>query len=194
MDNLIIQIKNRPVDSFGRIPVRTRYSDRNFSTLQGGIQDRSMEIPRLGIITAPELSVTGLIASGLTVWYSAFECLSPYGVKCEIPAGSVGLCANVEVDRIDVLAVAPLVQTDADNEIDYSGLVQSIIGVTATTHPYVPHIPNSWLKIGEVGISAGHCICSLRSYIPDKVPTSMAAPRVDLTDLMRVYVNPFRGH
>ncbi|GAH85504.1 unnamed protein product, partial [marine sediment metagenome] len=67
MDNLIIQIKNRPVDSFGRIPVRTRYSDKNFVTLQEGIQDRSMEIPRLGIITAPELSVTGLIASGLTV-------------------------------------------------------------------------------------------------------------------------------
>ena len=200
MDNLIIQIKNRPKDSAGRIPVRTRYSDKNFFTLQNGIQDRSMEIPRLGIITPPELSVTGLTATGMTVYYSAFECLSPYGVKCEIPAGSVGLCANIALSgcgltyRIDTIAVAPLIQTDADGEIDYSGLIQSIMGITVTAHPYVPHVPDSWLKIGEVGISAGHCIASLRSHTPDKVPTPMAAPRSGLTDLMKVYVNPFRGH
>ncbi|GAH83527.1 unnamed protein product, partial [marine sediment metagenome] len=95
MDNLIIQIKNRPRDSRGRIPLRTRYSDKNFASLQNGIQDRSMEIPRLGIISDPELSVTGLIGSGLTVWYSAFEYLSPYGIKCEVPAGSVGLCPHL---------------------------------------------------------------------------------------------------
>ena len=83
---------------------------------------------------------------------------------------------------------------DGDNEIDYSGLIQSVMGITDTTHPYVPHIPDSWLKIGEVGISAGHCVASLRSYTPDKVPTPMAAPKVGLTDLIKVYVNPFRGH
>ncbi len=200
MDNLIIQIKNRPSDSVGRIPVRARLSDKNFITLQNGIQDRSMEIPRLGLITPPELSMTGLTATGMTVYYSAFECLSPYGVKCEIPAGSIGICANVALSgtglthRIDVLAVAPLVQKDGDGEIDYSGLIQSIMGITITAHSYVPHIPDSWLKIGEVGISAGNCVSNLRSYIADEVPVPMGAPQVGLTESMRLFVNPFRGH
>jgi len=196
MDNLIIQIKNRPVDSRGRIPLRTRYSDRNFASLQNGIQDRTMEIPRLGIISDPELSVTGLSASGLTVWYSAFEYLSPYGIKCEVPAGSVGLCPHLIglTPRIDVIAANTLPKYDGDGEINYSGEVQAITGLSDLANSYVPHIPDSWLKIGEVGIGPGDCICTLRDYIPDKVPTPMGAPRVGLTDLMKVYVNPFRGH
>lgn len=196
MDNLIIQIRNRPRDPAGRIPVRTRYSDKDFVTLQKGIQDRSMEIPRLGIITPPALSVTGLVESGLIVWYSAFECLTPFGVKCEIPAGTVGLCASGLTPRIDVIAVDPLVQYDADGEIHYSGEVTVVAGLEEIDipEPYVPHIPAAWLKIAETYLPAGSDICSLRSYIPDKVPLPMAAPRVGETTLMQLYVNPFRGH
>lgn len=196
MDNLVIQIKNRPRDPSGRIGLMTRHHDKNFVSLQNGIQDRTMEIPRLGIISDPELSVTGLTASGLTVWHSAFECLSPYGIKCELQAGSVGLCPHLIglTPRIDILAVDTLPIYDGDGEINFSGEVQVITGLTNSTNSYVPHLPNSWLKIGEVGISSGVCICTLRAYIPDKVPTPMAAPRVGLTDLMKVYVNPFRGH
>lgn len=194
MDNLVIQIKNRPPDPAGRIPARTRYSDRNFVTLENGIEDRSMEIPRLGIISPPALTISGLCASGLTVWYNDFECLTPYGVKCIIPAGMVGLCAGGLSPRIDVIAVDPLVQYDGDGEIQYSGEVIVVTGLGLYDEPYVPHIPGSWLKIGEAHLPAGSCICSLRSYIPDKVPTPMAAPRVGLCSSMKLYVNPFRGH
>ncbi|MBA7594670.1 hypothetical protein ES703_01617 [subsurface metagenome] len=194
MDNLATQIKNRPRDPDGRISLRSRYSDRNFVTLEDGIQDRSMEIPRLGIISPPALSVSALYASGLTIWYSDFECLTPYGVKCMIPAGRVGLCAAGLTPRIDVIAVDPLVQYDGDGEIQYSGEVTVVTGLELYDEPNVPHIPSSWLKIGEAGLCAGSCICSLRSYIPDKVPTPMAAPRVGLTSPMKLFVNPFRGH
>lgn len=196
MDNLIIQIRTRSRDPHGRIPLRSRYSDRNFVTLQDGIEDRSAEIPRLGIITPPALTVSGLCASGLTVWYSDFECLTPYGVKCMIPTGRIGLCPSGLTNRIDVIAVDPLVQYDADGEIRYSGEVLALTGLEAVDiqEPYVPHIPRSWLKIGEAHLPAGSCICTLRSYIPDKVPTPMAAPRMGLTESMKLYVNPFRGH
>jgi len=194
MDNLVRQIKNCARDPAGRIGLLSRYSDRNFVTLQNGIEDRSMEIPRLGIISPPALTVSGLCASGLTVWWNDFECLTPYGVKCMIPAGMVGLCAAGLSPRIDVITVDPLPQYDEDGEIRYSGEINVVTGLGLYDEPYVPHIPGSWLKIGEIGLCAGSCICDLRSYIPDKVPTPMAAPRVGLTSPMKLFVNPFRGH
>jgi len=196
MDNLVIQIKNRPRDMAGRIGLLTRHHDKNFVSLQNGIQDRTMEIPRLGIISDPELSVTGLTGSGLTVWFSSFEFLSPYGIKCEIPAGSVGLSPHLIglTPRVDVIVANTLPIYDGDGEIHYSGEVQAITGITDIANTYVPHVPDSWLKLGEVGICSGVCYCTLRSYIPDKVPTPMAAPRVGLTDVIKTYVNPFRGH
>lgn len=187
MDNLIIQIKNRVPDVTGRIPVKALFSDRNFVTLQKGIHDRHIHLRLPGLVSDP-----GLCVSGLTVYYNDFVCFAPGGILCDIPSGNVGLSAtNLDFDRIDLVTVDPLVQYDADTEINYSGEVQIVMGLT--TGVQMPPCPLTELKIGELDVPAGITDLTLRDWQPNYVQESMLKPYAQDPPGMTININPWRG-
>ena len=187
MDNIIFQIKYRAADSTGRIPVKSLYSDKNFLTLQGAIQDRSHYLDSPGVISNP-----GLCVSGLTVYFNDFVCFAPGGIFCDIPSGNVGLSpANPDFDRIDLVTVDPLVQYDADGEINYSGEIQVVTGLA--TGVQMPQCPLTELKIGEIDVPAGITDLTLRDWLPNYVQESMLKPNAQNPPGMTIDINPFRG-
>lgn len=200
MDNLVIQIKHRTPDVTGRIPVRALYSDRNFVTLQGGIQDRSHYLDSPGLISDP-----GLCLSGLTISFNDFVCFAPGGILCNIPSGSVGLTpANSLFDRIDLVTVDPMVQYDADGEINYSGEVKIEAGLTDISGltPYangltpcvqMPPCSLVELKIGEIDVPAGISEPVLRGWTPNYVKESGLKPYAQDPPRMTININPWQG-
>ncbi|GAI71149.1 unnamed protein product [marine sediment metagenome] len=134
MDNLIKQIASRPTDAEGRVGLKSFYSDKNFITLQAGIQDRNYHLDLPGLVTDPGLSV-----AGLDVIWGDFICFAPGGILCNVPSGSAELLpADPSVARIDILTVDPVVQYDADGEIEYSGAVGALAGLTIYETPMMP--------------------------------------------------------
>jgi len=187
MDNLVVQIKNRAPDSTGRIPARALYSDKNFVTLQKGIHDRHTHLRLPGLVSDP-----GLCMSGLSIYFNDFVCFAPGGILCDIPAGNAGLSiAGVSFDRIDLVTVDPMVQYDADGEINYSGDVQIITGLT--TRLQMPQCPVTELKIGEVDIPVGVTDLTLRDWVPNYVQESMLKPYAQDPPGMTISILPFRG-
>jgi len=187
MDNLVVQIKNRAPDSTGRIPARALYSDKNFVTLQAGIHDRHIHLRLPGLVSDP-----GLCVSGLTVYFNDFVCFAPGGILCDIPAGNVGLSVtDLSFDRIDLVTVDPMVQHDADGEVNYSGEVQVITGLTVGVQ--MPQCPLTELKIGEIDVAAGITDLTLRNWMPNYVQESMLKPYAQDPPGMTISINPFRG-
>lgn len=189
MDNLIIQIQNRPTDTEGRVGLKSLYSDKNFVTLQAGIQDRNYHLDLPGLVTNPGLSV-----AGLTVIWGDFICFAPDGVLCNVPSGSAGLSpADPSIARIDILTVDPVAQYDADGEIEYSGAVGVGAGLTIYGTPVMPGCPLTRLKIGELDLPAGASEASLRDWRPNYVVPPMAKPWAQAIADMSIQVNPYRG-
>jgi len=187
MDNLVVQIKHRTPDVTGRIPVKALFSDRNFVTLQEGIHDRHIHLRLPGLVSDP-----GLCVSGLTVYYNDFVCFAPGGILCDIPSGNVGLSpANLDFDRIDLVTVNPMVQYDADGEINYSGEVEIATGLTPDAP--MPPCPLTELKIGEIDVPARITDLSLRDWLPNYVQESMLKPYAQFPPDMTININPFRG-
>ncbi|MBA7547776.1 hypothetical protein ES705_40212 [subsurface metagenome] len=165
MDNTIIQIKNRPVDSTGKVPVKSLFSDRNFASLQDAIQDRNTYIDLPGLVTTP-----GLCVVGLTMSWDTFVCMAPGGILCDIPSGQLGLsAASTSLARIDLLTINPQVVYDQDAEINYSGIVSVVEGTNIYGCPSMPGCPQTRLKMAEVDIAAGASIASLRDWNPNYV-------------------------
>lgn len=193
MDNIIIQIKHRTPDTTGRVPVRALYSDKNFETLQGGIQNRSHCLDSPGLISDP-----GLCLSGMTVYFNDFICFAPDGILCDIPSGSVGLTvANCIFPRIDLVTVDPIVQYDADGEINYSGEVKIEAGLTDisgfTICVQMPQCPVIELKIGEIDVPVGMTEPVLRGWVPNYVKESGLKPYAQDPPEMTIGINPWQG-
>jgi len=195
MDNLIVQIKHRTPDPTGRIPVKALYSDRNFVTLQGGIHDRHTHLRLPGLVSNPGLSM-----SGMTVYFNDFVSFSPGGIFCDIPSGNIGLTvANSVFARIDLITIDPLVQYDADGEINYSGEVKIETGLTVadisgfTPCAQMPECPLPELKIGEIDVPAGTSDAILRGWTPNYVQESMLKPYAQNPPGMTISINPWRG-
>jgi len=189
MDNLVIQIQNRPPDAEGKIPLKALYSDKNFVSLQGAIQDRDSFYRLPGLVTNPYVSVAGMCVS-----WEAFTCLAPGGILCDIPSGFVGLStADPSVARIDLLTVNPEVVYDADNEINYSGIVSVVLGSTVFGFAVMPGCPETRLKLAEFNIPAGATQASLRTWRPNYVVPPMAKPYAASIPGMYIEVDPYRG-
>lgn len=190
MDNLIKQIQHRPTEADQRnVALKALYSDKNFVTLQGGIQDRNVEWDLPGLITDP-----GLCVAGMTISYAAFVCLAPGGVLCQIPSGMAGLSpSDPSIARIDIMTVDPLVQYDADGEIEYSGIVEPLAGFTPYGFPVMPNCPLTSLKIGELDVAAGTSNVVLRDWRANYVVPSMVKPWARTIPGLCINVNPYRG-
>lgn len=189
MDNIIVQIQDRPPDATSLVALKALYSDRNFVSLQGAIQDRNTYTDLPGLVTTP-----GLCVAGLTMSWDAFICMAPGGILCDIPSGQLGLSvASTSLARIDLLTIDPQVVYDVDNEINYSGIVSAVEGTNIYGCPSMPGCPQTQLKMAEVDIAAGASIASLRDWNPNYVVPAALKPRAQEPPNATVEVNPYRG-
>lgn len=189
MDNLIRQLEGRPTDTTGFVPLKTPYFDRNFVSLQDGIQGRDSFYRLPGIVTNPNVSV-----AGMCVLWDAFTCLAPGGILCTIPSGNVGLSsADPSIARIDLLTVNPEVVYDDDGEINYSGIASVVLGSIVFGFAVMPGCPETRLKLAEFDIPAGATVITQRTWRPNYVVPPMAQPYASSAPDMYVQVDPYRG-